>query len=81
LCLLLWTHISGDFSIRPGQKLDKNSTRWIPFDYITFSISRAEDIPSPSYLLNFVYAGNDSIYEYDSVHSLQLCLVSTSGQY
>ncbi len=80
LCRLLWMNIANDFSFTSGQSFDKRSLREIPFQYLTYSISLEKDNPLQTYLLNFVYAGNEAIYDYDKARKLQLCIVPKNGK-
>jgi hypothetical protein len=69
-----------NFSFTSGQSFDKQSPSKIPFQYLTYSISKEKDNPLQTYLLNFVYAGNDAGNDYDKVRKLQLCIVPKSGK-
>lgn len=84
LCAMLWTHIAADYCIKFDPNMsytplwDSRRPRFT-FDYISYSISEAKEA-NDAYLLNFVYGGNDSVWDYDTVHSVQLGLIAVAGK-
>lgn len=82
LCLLLWTHITGGEDVQPDTNLlDEDLVGRTKFDKLTFSISSVWKSVPQAYYINFFYAGNDSLWDYDTARSFQLCLVPTSGMF
>jgi len=75
LCGVLWDRISGG---QPVDQFDEHIDMSM-LEYITYSICEAsrEEV---GYLINFIYKGNDNIFDYDKCRRLQFCVLPMRGK-
>ncbi len=73
LCIMLWNRISNGTPLGGPEQVIEESM----LEFITYGVSMSED--DFGYLINFIYKGNEDIFDYQKCHRLQICMLSTRG--